>query len=456
MKVNLLIGLLAIYGIANAQISPVSVWDSIKSNTMPTVEPTFASEFGIPYKQPLADYGWEDGLQISPDGLNLYALYSPMDLLSWYVYFSTNLTLPICSLVGNMSYMRTYAQPYGMDFVTNPFGCDSFANIDILYSHRNSLTDSFASWQLSGVARAGAIEGSPAPLFSQTNPNNLDLFMFTGNNDIWKIKNTTKNPSGINTALRLPSPINPVTDEFNADNAFLEWINTDTIILIYEKYTDPAFRDFMFTLSTDTGNTWNIPQTITTITNSLGHIEHPCLHKDNSNQWWLYFSIDNSYIARAKQLIVGNWDSWDTPEMIISKGNALAVGEPTVTKNGDISFVVAYQNNVINDSTDIYDLDPWFLPKMVSVNITEHKKQVQFSVYPNPFSFKTTLKANKNLKDATLTVYNSYGQTVKQIKNISGQTAILHRDNLPSAVYFILLTEDNITLTVDKLVITDN
>ena len=82
-------------GEAKSQMNPAVVWDSIKSNTFPVVEPAFQNEFGVPYKQPLSDYGWEDGLQISPDGLNLYALYLPMDLLSWQNYFATHLTLPI-------------------------------------------------------------------------------------------------------------------------------------------------------------------------------------------------------------------------------------------------------------------------------------------------------------------------------------------------------------------------
>ena len=46
-----------------------NVWDSIKSITMPVVLPTFQNQYDTPYKQPLADYGWEDGLQISPNGL---------------------------------------------------------------------------------------------------------------------------------------------------------------------------------------------------------------------------------------------------------------------------------------------------------------------------------------------------------------------------------------------------
>jgi hypothetical protein len=77
------------------------------------------------------------------------------------------------------------------------------------------------------------------------------------------------------------------------------------------------------------------------------------------------------------------------------------------------------------------------------------------SVYPNPFSTQTILQTDKILKDATLIVYNSFGLLVKRIKNISGQTIIFHRDNLPSGLYFIRLTQDNKVMTTDKLIITD-
>ncbi|HXB42362.1 MAG TPA: T9SS type A sorting domain-containing protein [Bacteroidia bacterium] len=77
-------------------------------------------------------------------------------------------------------------------------------------------------------------------------------------------------------------------------------------------------------------------------------------------------------------------------------------------------------------------------------------------IFPNPFSSKTILQMDKNLKDATLTLYNSFGQQVKQIKNISGQTIIVQRDNLSCGLYFLQLTQDNTILTTDKLVIVDN
>lgn len=87
--------------------------------------------------------------------------------------------------------------------------------------------------------------------------------------------------------------------------------------------------------------------------------------------------------------------------------------------------------------------------------ISENKFSSAISVYPNPFSSETTLQTDKFFKDATLTVYSSFGQRVKQINNISGQSIILHRDNLSSGLYFIHLTQDNKTFSTDKLVITD-
>ncbi|MES2284570.1 MAG: kelch repeat-containing protein [Bacteroidota bacterium] len=76
-------------------------------------------------------------------------------------------------------------------------------------------------------------------------------------------------------------------------------------------------------------------------------------------------------------------------------------------------------------------------------------------IYPNPFSSQAVLRADNLLHNATLTLDNSFGQTVRQIKNISGKTVVLSRDNLPSGVYFLRLTENNEILVVEKLVVAD-
>ena len=78
-----------------------------------------------------------------------------------------------------------------------------------------------------------------------------------------------------------------------------------------------------------------------------------------------------------------------------------------------------------------------------------------FKVFPNPFSTQTTLQTDILLHNATFTVYNCFGQTVREITNISGNTATFYRDNLPSGLYFIRLTQDNKQIETKKLIITD-
>ncbi|MES2397313.1 MAG: T9SS type A sorting domain-containing protein, partial [Bacteroidota bacterium] len=92
----------------------------------------------------------------------------------------------------------------------------------------------------------------------------------------------------------------------------------------------------------------------------------------------------------------------------------------------------------------------------LTTSVTEPtKSENKLFVFPNPFSFSTTLTTNDIFKNAILTVYNSFGQQVKQIKNISGQTFTLYRDNFPSGLYYIRLIRNNKLIMTDKLIITD-
>ena len=91
-----------------------------------------------------------------------------------------------------------------------------------------------------------------------------------------------------------------------------------------------------------------------------------------------------------------------------------------------------------------------------SLNVSEIYENNQVTVFPNPFSTQANLQTDKLLKNATLTIENCFGQTVKKIENISGQTVTFFRDNIPSGLYFLRLSEDTKILAVDKLLITDN
>lgn len=81
--------------------------------------------------------------------------------------------------------------------------------------------------------------------------------------------------------------------------------------------------------------------------------------------------------------------------------------------------------------------------------------RVTLSFFPNPFSKQATLNVNKNLNDAVLTIYNVYGAKVYELKDVNGYSKVLDRGNLPSGIYFLSITEKNITLAVNKFIIVD-
>lgn len=113
-----------------------------------------------------------------------------------------------------------------------------------------------------------------------------------------------------------------------------------------------------------------------------------------------------------------------------------------------------YYGNTIKMLCMIIMAGDYWVPQNVTSGISEHSL-LSFEVFPNPFSTQTVIQTGNLLKNATLTVDNCFGQTVTQIKNISGQTITLHRDNLASGLYFINLTQDNQVIATKKIVITD-
>jgi uncharacterized delta-60 repeat protein len=91
---------------------------------------------------------------------------------------------------------------------------------------------------------------------------------------------------------------------------------------------------------------------------------------------------------------------------------------------------------------------------VLGINMTEDQNS-GFSIYPNPFYMSSTLKTDKILNNASLIVRNTYGQQVKQLGNLSGQSVTLNRGNLLSGIYFVQLIEGNEIIGTHKLVMVD-
>ena len=87
--------------------------------------------------------------------------------------------------------------------------------------------------------------------------------------------------------------------------------------------------------------------------------------------------------------------------------------------------------------------------------ISENTIKNNFSIFPNPFSYETVITIGNSNKTIDVSIINYLGQTIKQIKNVSGPTITLLRDNLPSGLYYLMITQDSKSI-LKKLVITDD
>ncbi len=124
--------------------------------------------------------------------------------------------------------------------------------------------------------------------------------------------------------------------------------------------------------------------------------------------------------------------------VVLQSDGKIVVAGLSFNNSGSSDFaVVRYNNNTPNGTN------------------APTNQTTELKIYPNPFSTQTILQTETLLKDATLIVYNSYGQSIKEIKNITGQNIIFQQDNLPSGLYFIRLTQDNKIIITNRLVITD-
>ena len=79
----------------------------------------------------------------------------------------------------------------------------------------------------------------------------------------------------------------------------------------------------------------------------------------------------------------------------------------------------------------------------------------KLNIFPNPLFETTTLETNVGLINASLVIYNIYGQAVFEQHKINSQIIVLSRNNLASGLYFVRLSDGTKTIAVEKLLIAD-
>ncbi|MDC7221394.1 MAG: sialidase family protein [Spirochaetales bacterium] len=343
-----------------------SSWDSVKSSVSPSV--ALSDEFSNPQMLPIATMGWEDGLNVSRDGLHLYATYIPADFLSFTLNETEN--------QANIQYYDR-GPHYDMDFDGSSIGVDyPWYHSDIIYASRSSVEEDFSDWNTSDMKRSVQSEGAITTVQSDTG---IDMCVFTSNekylelNNFKYIKDSANNPSGLGTFLS-DTANDGETDQVNTyfveDNPHLERISDDILVLFFDSEDRPGglgLHDIWYSSSSDNGGTWATPINVSTV-NTADKEHQPHLYYDDTlDLWWLYYS---AYHTDGKLAIyrvyqeADTWDNWSTPELVLSAGTSAGIGEPTLTDEGDLYFVLIYDNP---DGTDYdrYDADPWFVEALV-------------------------------------------------------------------------------------------
>ncbi len=158
----------------------------------------------------------------------------------------------------------------------------------------------------------------------------------------------------------------------------------------------------------------------------------------------LYFGKINSGVKTLQSGSTSSSDSW----------TKLSIQSTYSLSSGDTAIVVLHVGtmpgggNVLHGYFDLINLE--LIPGINSL-----KQKPTLKLFPNPFNNQTTLSSDKFFHNATLTMTNTFGLTVKQMENINGKTIILKRDNLSRGLYFIQLFENNEIIASKKIIITD-
>ncbi len=368
---------------------PPTLWDNIKSNASPAI--LLGTEFNTPTRiANVSTLAWEDGMYISDDGLHLFAFYAPISLFKFqqyvnaYPYVAPNVCAPITNYIRGTILNGSDFElqlPYDLpDSICNH--SNGLVHSEIAHASRASVNDNFSTWSQHAVSTNFVYDGGFSSADNGDGTYHLVYSQSTSlnQNDIYWVPNSSSlNPDAV-TPVLFPAPINTNMQE---DNPHLERINATDLILLFDNHFETGGTGdthISYSISVDNGTSWGAPSTIATGTiNDYTEDLSSHLFMDGANNWWLYFTSNRDgnvevwRVQHTNNNLVTDFDNWNSTsiEKVIAVGSVTGnigtmegIGEPSLTSNGDLYFVVVYCKNPSEQTVfDGCDIDPWVATK---------------------------------------------------------------------------------------------
>lgn len=149
---------------------------------------------------------------------------------------------------------------------------------------------------------------------------------------------------------------------------------------------------------------------------------------------------------------------------LTDKSNWVTVSD-TFTATGNELFMVIgnFNKDSLSDTTYVggggwgigasyYYIDDVAVYPDSLTGITEPEKDISVRTYPNPFITGTTLTFNRDVKSASLRIYNVLGKPERQM-TFSGKELVIERGDLPAGIYFYRIETSDGPFGKGKLVI---
>lgn len=110
---------------------------------------------------------------------------------------------------------------------------------------------------------------------------------------------------------------------------------------------------------------------------------------------------------------------------------------------------------VYKEDEIMWQLDPTGFGCNLITSVNEQLLINEISVYPNPIKSSAIIKIPGNCSNITISMYNSFGKKVKEIRNPDSNTIRLDRKNLSSGLYFIQVLQHNKLVSTKKIMISN-